>query len=809
MKKISKILCLVLVLAMTAGLCCFGTSATYADADEIQYKEAVDVLTALGVLTGDENGFRPADGLKRAEACKIIAYLCDVGDIVGTSAFSDCSGHWAESYIAYCASEGYVDGIGNNKFNPDGTLTGYAFGKMLLGVLGYKSAFEGMTGSDWEIVVAKLIKTNSLSKGISDFDGTQAITREEAAQMALNALQATMVEYEGGTSISVNGVKIESGYVRSSMEDSGSYSYAISGDADDDTNTIQLGEYLYDGKLVKNANDVSENNHPCTSWKYKGITIGEYEKSSAFIYTRDMGSTADSKSVKADLKNYTLPDGYDYEDVVDLTYNGGTIELYADDYTITDVVETYNELAYVRKVTGTAVTLRLLDTDGSSDDYEIDEDNDLWADVEDLSKGDVIVARWVLSYADSTDWELTAIYEPETVIGKVTKQASVTIDSEPYKTYTIGGEVYTAGWQAMQPECYLNLYNDSLLGYTYKLYLDENGYVLGGEEVDSSDDLVYAFVLSTDYAASRGDVTLGAQLLFADGTKAWVDVDEFDGDEPEDIDSDDFTDIEGSFVSYVENDGVYSISTESANDSEKSDVSLKISKKETTLFGETGDGTYSATNATVFIVKNGTGYDVYTGIKNVPTMTIPDGEYVYILYDGTSSRTAAVVYVAKSSVSGADKVFFYDLAPVSYETVSSVCVYEYNAIVNGEDTTILVEEGEAPSRIGLYVDNSYSTKGYVTDLGTPAPTVTNAVNVTMKNGIITLLNSGNTAIKTLVAADELNVWGINTYDSSADELSLDTEDTAGDLGVSAFSAVYYEVDDDGYVTDLFVTYYDN
>ena len=124
MKKFSKVLCLVLVLAMMAGLCCFGTSAAYADADKITYTEAVDVLSALKVLQGDENGFRPQDGLTRAEACKIIAYLTGAEDVTTACSFTDCKGHWAESFIAYCAGKGIVNGYGNGKFGPNDALTG-------------------------------------------------------------------------------------------------------------------------------------------------------------------------------------------------------------------------------------------------------------------------------------------------------------------------------------------------------------------------------------------------------------------------------------------------------------------------------------------------------------------------------------------------------------------------------------------------------------------------------------------------------------------------------------------------------------
>ena len=52
MRTLKKTLCLVLCLAMMAGLCCVAASATFDDEADIQYKEAVAVLTGIGVLLG-------------------------------------------------------------------------------------------------------------------------------------------------------------------------------------------------------------------------------------------------------------------------------------------------------------------------------------------------------------------------------------------------------------------------------------------------------------------------------------------------------------------------------------------------------------------------------------------------------------------------------------------------------------------------------------------------------------------------------------------------------------------------------------
>ena len=80
MRTLKKTLALVLCLAMIAGLCCFGTSAAFADAADIEYTEAVEVMNALGVLKGDGTNFNPKGILTRAEAAVMLAKLIGEGN---------------------------------------------------------------------------------------------------------------------------------------------------------------------------------------------------------------------------------------------------------------------------------------------------------------------------------------------------------------------------------------------------------------------------------------------------------------------------------------------------------------------------------------------------------------------------------------------------------------------------------------------------------------------------------------------------------------------------------------------------------
>ena len=160
MRNLKRALSMALASVMVLGLMVVGASAAgyedFTDKSEIVNTEAVSTMVSLGVISGKEDGsyYDPTGSLTRAEACTLIARMLGGGKdpVLGSnikSTFTDTQGHWAESYIAYCANLGIIVGVGDGSFNPDGTLTGTAAAKMVLCALGYKPEFEGIGGANW------------------------------------------------------------------------------------------------------------------------------------------------------------------------------------------------------------------------------------------------------------------------------------------------------------------------------------------------------------------------------------------------------------------------------------------------------------------------------------------------------------------------------------------------------------------------------------------------------------------------------------------------------------------------------------
>ena len=797
-----KLLALVLALVMSMSLVTISNAA-FKDADTIDNKEAVDVMNAIGVLVGDEKGnFNAKDNLTRAQAAKIVCVMLlgkDASDALSLkSNFTDVSG-WAESYIAYCASQGIVAGVGDGKFDPNGKLTGYQFAKMLLVALGYDAELESMIGSDWQVNVAKLSISAGLTDGLN-IALSKVITRDEAAKMAFNTLKATMVAYTNGTKVETgDGTKVTVNATRYYVVKTGDDGYKQNGGND---NYMQFCEQYF-SKLKLNTQGRTDLNRPANEWVYQNKTIGAYAKSAAVTYTANKNNDGGKKAVKSDLKNYyfggtaagskvtptgnvTAADIDSTDGVAALTGNGRVVEIFVTDNIITDIVANDSTLAEIKKVTKDEVTFKTANVNA------VEDDDDLYGFFSKLEKGDKVVV-----VKDDSNNVIEA-YEPTKVTGKFTKIKG--------DDFTVGGEKY----QAAKNITVTGTLTAENLDNTYTLTLDKYGYILavGNEDVAEN---TYAFVQDTSANVNKGNYDYAVKLLFTDGTTKWVDVSEVNDDVVADGDvaSTALAALKNKYVSYTEKDGKYDITSQAT----VSDKSGAITKGQSTIFSDN----VQASNKTIFIVKKNSNYTVYTGIKNVPSMSVAAGK-AFVYMDGS---VAKIVYITDSATtSNEDQVFIYSTDVKGTEKDGSTLVNYYKAIVNGEDTTIGVnvtkDDRDNPANtvaVGLYLNNSY-TNEYISKLGDKQD-ATNEVttgdvriykqgatltDLKLKNGILTLK-----ADTSLVMADEYESWIVKAAAKKVDTLALDSDSTMTAEGITLATGDYAVIilDDDGYVTDLY------
>ena len=391
MRTLKKVLALSLVFAMAFTMM---AGAAFKDQDKIDSALTNDIqlLTALGVFQGDENGnFNPTDNVKRSEAAKMIYVLKNNGVDDGAVAFQGVSkysdvpvGHWAEGYINYCTNLGYMGGWkeGNvQKFDPNGNVTGVELMKMLLCMIGYKADVQGYTGNGWQTNVLVDAATSGLSvEFVPSVYG--ATPRQWTARLMTNALDAKYVTYNKGELTyndetyaefalklkTVEGVLKNAGKV--ALDD-----VATPGNVTLNENGDQIA---LDGTT---ANPISPANAPTT---FKTTVDASLLGQDVKVYYRE-GTTADTNKVYAvlatgDSKVYETTRG-DVTVDVDGTnetikfegYNGGVAKKYADGKvinlvenlnTVTKVVAASDSENFKKLGNNSSAAIRFVDQDG-------------------------------------------------------------------------------------------------------------------------------------------------------------------------------------------------------------------------------------------------------------------------------------------------------------------------------------------------------------------------------------------------------------------------------------------------------------
>ena len=315
-----KVLSLVLCVAMMLSVMVMGAGAAFTDQDKIVNEEAVDMISALGIVDGyEDDSFQPEKNIERGEAAKMIAVMLNGGkdaiqDATGSS-FNDVLGGadaWANKYIEYCASEKIVAGVGGDRFAPASNVTGTQLAKMLLVSLGYDPIKEGYQNDNtWAVDVNTDAVKAGLFEGIENVDMSAALTRDNAAQMIWNALQADTVWYTSAGEIMKGQSLLAQAYdayvvtgimtkVDHYNKDAGKYTYTIDGSKYKYTSTTD-----YSDMFAMNVTAV-------VNYSKKALNV--YADYSDVIASANVG---DINEIEVTNGNVTIP-----KEVTSLTING-------------------------------------------------------------------------------------------------------------------------------------------------------------------------------------------------------------------------------------------------------------------------------------------------------------------------------------------------------------------------------------------------------------------------------------------------------------------------------------------------------
>ena len=209
MRNLKRALSLVLAVVMVIGLMVVGASAVsyndFSDREEIVNKDAVSMLTTLGIIEGQPDGsYNPTGDVDRAQMAKMISVAltnnedCDTLYTNVNSGLTDITANWARGYINYCYVRGIIAGRGDNTFDPDANVTGVEAAKMLLAALGYNAEIEGLVGPDWALNTAALAQQLGIFRNFTK-DVSEPLNRDDAALLIYNALDVEMIQqYQNG-----------------------------------------------------------------------------------------------------------------------------------------------------------------------------------------------------------------------------------------------------------------------------------------------------------------------------------------------------------------------------------------------------------------------------------------------------------------------------------------------------------------------------------------------------------------------------------------------------------------------------------
>ncbi len=808
-----KFLSLVLALVMTMSLVTVSAGAKdFTDDDKINYDEAVAVLSEVGVVDGYADGnFNPDVTLNRGQAAKIICNLI-LGPTTAsalaadTAPYSDVPAtHHFAGYISYCAQQGIISGYADGTFRPTGTLTGYAFMKMLLGALGYDADVEGYTGANWSIQVAKQALNAGLDKGNDEFVGTKAVTREEACLYAFNTLKATMVEYSQKTEVTAGNSTVTISGARFDMGNGTDTDGNIKND-----NLMQFAE-KYFTKLTKRA-DSDDFARPATTWKLKAAKIGTYVDTPDATYQKDVklgdiyadlgmtekdedaevyinGVPGDSVNVK---KGNTYKVGEKDVQNSEKIGQGTTVEVFYDDDT--------NSVRICTIDTYVATISKSVEATSAKDAYVVldAESGPVTAATDEFETEDEFEDDQVVLYTFSASAkEIKSVVAAESVQGVLTKIVygkSIDLDETTYKNAK-----YIAYEAAIGTE------NDLATKSEYTVYTDAYGnaiYVVEEEYVSSD----YAQILAIESGDTGDFKTDRVKLLTAEGLIRVLNTDKdyaAKGYAPYDI------------VTYkVGDDNVATLKTVTAsrqisNVTEDEGVytgSVDFSvKKGEAAVKMADESTVYANSKTVFVVDDGDDVKVYTGVNKAPTIASKEGNDIKAVAYCKTEKLAAVIFIdasgASISSSSKDIIFLAGASRVNATAdVDTSAYYVYNAVVNGEITTVKVDTDLATTKANqIYSTASYDKYDVAYALDWTSTTVSKGTfEGTVKlsgDYTIGLGKTLDTCVRWTVAEDA-NIFLVDEDGNiEAAELS-DVKTDAANTGI-------YTIED-GQVTNLFV-----
>ncbi len=555
-----KVLSIVLSLAMVVcmmPLTAFAasSSASYSDIAGENCEGAVNVLSALGVVNGYEDGtYRPDTIVSRAEMAKLVITALGMESYATatTSSYTDMeNAQWAVPVVEYATNLGIINGYGNGKFGPSDEVTYEQVATMIVRALGYTTDCNEMNGTYPAIYIQK-----ATALGIfDDVEGNQygtGASRGDVAVMLYNAIDLPEVyadkdgatNYKSGSEqFTINGTTFGGVSMLSTLNKNGGYGYGILGCQDADDAAIDVREYVgAAGKIYTDKDGDVISIGDLKSTFVSGTVNGDGDE-----FTTDDGTVYKiNDNALSSFDNPTLGTTENSKDSVPLFVNGmesGDFEKGDDASGALDALPQNVSYTLAVKLSGKTITNIYSISNWSKTEYDseqklfeesdasdIDDDQELFdLDFKTDDNGDVDYTTFTLvgvdslsdieednvvyAYADKNGFIRKVEVGTEIVEGTLEAFTKGTVKKDDNNgtqaTFKIAGEKYkgtnTAGNPVDPEEWTLSEDSEAVaIGDEVKAYLDSTGKIFQIEQTTASSQ-DYALVL--DYELYNGSNT--------------------------------------------------------------------------------------------------------------------------------------------------------------------------------------------------------------------------------------------------------------------------------------------------------------
>lgn len=802
MNNLKRVLSVGMASTMVLGMMATASAASFndfTDKDEIVNKDAVSMVTELGIIAGLPDGsYGATQNIDRASFARLICVTLNGGKepTLGnlTTSFTDTKGHWAEKYIAYCVQQGIIAGKGNNTFAPSAQVTGSEAAKMLLVAVGYNTTYEGIGGATWQVSTDVLANQVGLYKGLETINTSAALTRDQAAQMIYNALNAEMVKYEIVPGVSTNGQIV----ANTQRQETGETLLEKAFKAVKVEGVVLANEYAAlngagvqdEGKTYVQLNDAPKGLNSTGAFKVS-TDLDMVGKTVTMFVQPDANSTQTSKAVvlgnalESDTNNVAVLTAgkdsakkiADYLDDNNLKTNSST-EWYVNyairttgsgDSTKNDPLTTNEagkELTFIDNNDDGVVdyALQLVKTFGKVTSYNDSKDGTI--NVSAVNPADSITykslsstkaAKDINGFADVKKDDYVFFYK----IGnkefvEPAKSVEVTVSSIKGNKVTADDTTYEqSGLVKGVNEDAKNLNEAVELGDKVTFYLDNAGYVVYTDAEAAADE--YLKVLAVDSFSSVSGYA-NTKILKTDGTTEVVNA-YYDNAGTKEKPAD------GKIYAYsVNSKGVYKLVLTDLK--EESIDGTKIEKGKTQI-----NSNVLANAQTVFVIDRGNDvYTVYTGIANVPKeIDVTTGSAIV----DKTTKVAKAVFITKSDMTGATEgIYVLDKNPTVTGT-SDDKTYTYDVIYKGEKTTLTSEDGKL-----------FASKGYYDNVSINGTEITKVTGSAIQPSEATVASKGlvGTADKTYSYNDSTKVLYVDGTDVSESSIGAITVKDGGIKG---------------------------